>query len=79
MTDANIEKIKYRFFRTAFISKKIQQDKHIDSLVEAGIKDVYSKYPDGTILTSDIINEISDSVARKLTPYYIGFIRKKLI
>lgn len=76
LTDANIEKIKHRFFRTAFISKKIQQDKHIDSLVDAGIKDIYSKYPDGTTLTSDIINEISDSVARKITPYYIRFIRK---
>lgn len=76
LNDANIEKIKRRFCRTAAISRKIQQDRHIDNLIESGVMEILSTYPEGTILTPEIINNLSDSVVRKLMPYYIRFIRK---
>ncbi|ENC6656139.1 HNH endonuclease [Aeromonas hydrophila] len=76
LNDANIEKIKRRFCRTAAISRKIQQDRHIDNLIESGVMEILSTYPEGTILTPEIINNLSDSVVRKLMPYYIRFMRK---
>lgn len=68
--DANpFEKAQKSFEHSIGLGLKIQDDNHRSKLIQKAIQGSLGKYPNGTIITEQMINETVNEIMKNLTPY----------
>lgn len=59
------------------LAYKKQNSEHINSLLQVGLDNSLKKYPEGEIITEDMINELVNETMKQVTPWIINKLKNK--
>lgn len=70
------EKVKKSFDHSIALGLKRQDDHQRGELLERAIQNSLGKYPEGTIITEEMINEVVNEIMKNITPYLLRRMNK---
>lgn len=70
------EKVKKSFDHSMALGLKLQDDHQREELLERAIQNSLGKYPEGAIITEQMINETVNEIMKNITPYLLRRMKK---
>ncbi|WP_418981923.1 HNH endonuclease [Alistipes sp.] len=73
------ERVQQCFNHTMAISQRRQRENHIGKIIEEGLNNAWgkSKYPNGTIITKEMVDEAVDEIMKKMEPFILHQLKNK--
>ena len=73
------ERAEQCFNHTMAISQRRQRENHTGKIIEEGINNAWGKgkYPNGTIITQEMLDEATDEIMKKMEPFILHQLKNK--